>query len=38
MSKHCAYLVQLTTEEKFPPKPFNFWVKHGEFINVVEES
>lgn len=41
VSDHCAASIQLFTEGKSPSKPFkffNFWVRHGEFMRVLEES
>ncbi|XP_022765942.1 uncharacterized protein LOC111310811 [Durio zibethinus] len=41
VSDHCPALIKLTTLRQSPQKPvmfFHFWVKHPEFLKLVEES
>ena len=41
ISDHCPALIQLQQDNYSPPKPFkffNYWTKHGKFLEVVEQS
>ncbi|XVE56052.1 hypothetical protein DITRI_Ditri03aG0206000 [Diplodiscus trichospermus] len=41
ISDHCLALIQLQQVSESPPKPFkffNFWTKHTQFLNVVQQS
>ena len=41
ISDHCPALIQLQQDNYSPPKPFkffNYWTKHGKFLEIVEQS
>ena len=40
-SDHCPAIIKMSQQIYSPPKPFkffNFWTKHPDFLNVVEQS